>query len=104
MKKVCEKLEITINEYNVKIESMNKSVIELSSQKQRLTMDNQDSTKRLNEMKQAIEMAGLDKNKVASQLKDFQANLDNMGRAKSAAENKVRSLEQHIKTLTIEIE
>merc|ERR1712141_407332 len=67
----------------------------------RLAQDNQDSTRKLNEMKLAIETAGLDKNKVAGQLKDLQSSLDNLNRAKNTAETKVKTLEQHIKTLTI---
>merc|ERR1712141_717654 len=70
----------------------------------RLAQDNQDSTRKLNEMKLAIETAGLDKNKVAGQLKDLQDKLDGLNRAKNTAETKVKTLEQHIKTLTIECE
>jgi chromosome segregation ATPase len=55
-------------------------------------------------MRSAIETAGLDKNKVFSQLKDLQTNLDNLERAKSAAENRVRALEQQLKTVTMELE
>merc|ERR1712072_1339804 len=92
------------NEYNVKIQDMSKSIIDMTSQKTRLAQDNQDSTRKLNEMKLAIETAGLDKNKVAGQLKDLQSSLDNLNRAKNTAETKVKTLEQHIKTLTIECE
>merc|ERR1711944_276015 len=35
---------------------------------------------------------------------DLQSNLDNLTRAKNSAETKVKTLEQHIKTLTIECE
>merc|ERR1712018_608438 len=104
MKESCEKLEITINEYNVKIQDMNKSIIEMTSQKQRLAQDSQDSSRKLNEMKLAIETAGLDKNKVAGQLKDLQDKLDGLNRAKNTAETKVQTLQQQIKTLTIECE
>merc|ERR1719211_976853 len=76
----------------------------MTSQKTVLAQNNQDSTRKLNEMKLAIETAGLDKNKVAGQLKDLQSNLDNLTRAKNSAETKVKTLEQHIKTLTIECE
>ncbi len=41
-------------------------------------------------MKHAIECAGLDKNKVASQLKELQANLDNVSRLKHTAESRVQ--------------
>merc|ERR1712226_1027900 len=104
MKKSCEKLEITINEYNVKIQEMNKNIIEMTSQKQRFAQDSQDSSRKLNEMKLAIETAGLDKNKVVSQLKDLQDKLDGLNRAKNSAETKVQTLQQQIKTLAIECE
>merc|ERR1719278_1880593 len=84
--------------------SKSKSIIEITSQKQRLSQDNQDSTRKLNEMKLAIETAGLDKNKVAGQLKDLQANLDMLTKAKNTAETKVKTFEQQIKTLHIESE
>merc|ERR1719211_386590 len=76
----------------------------MTSQKTVLAQNNQDSTRKLNEMKLAIETAGLDKNKVAGQLKDLQSNLDSLTRAKNTAESKVKTLEQQIKTLTIECE
>merc|ERR1719376_1151729 len=104
MKKVVEKLEININEYNVKIQEMNKSMLEVTSQKSRLQQDNSETVRRLNEMKHSIETAGLDKNKLAGQLKDFQDNIDALNRAKGQAENKVRNMEQQIKTMTIEME
>merc|ERR1712083_67041 len=49
-------------------------------------------------------MGGLDKNKVAGQLKDLQANLDMLTKAKNTAETKVKTFEQQIKTLHIESE
>jgi len=104
MKKVVEKLEININEYNVKIQEMNKSMLEVSNQKTRLQQDNSETVRKLNEMKHSIETAGLDKNKLTGQLRDFQENIDALNRAKTGAENKVRILEQQIKTMTIEME
>merc|ERR1712076_30265 len=73
-------------------------------QKTTLEQSKQDSARQLNQMKLAIETAGLDKNKVAGQFKDLTANLDNLNRAKNSAETKVKTLEQHIKTITIECE
>jgi len=56
----------------VKIESLNKTVVEVTSQKNSLVQENAEVSRRLNEYRHAIETAGLDKNKVASQLKDLQ--------------------------------
>jgi len=104
MKKIVEKLEININEYNVKIQEMNKAILTVTSEKTKLQQDNTDTVRRMNELKHSIDTAGLDKNKLAAQLKEFQENIDALNRAKAGAENKVRTLEQTVKTLNIEIE
>merc|ERR1712223_1169666 len=67
-------------------------------------MEAQDSAKKLNEMKLAIEHAGMDKNKFASQLDELRRAADNEARNRNAAETKITSLERNIKTLTVEIE
>merc|ERR1719495_573722 len=104
IKKVVEKLEITVNEYHIKIEDLNKTVVDISSQKQRLQMEAQESAKKLNEMKLAIEHAGMDKNKFATQLDELRRAADDQARGRNAAETKIKSLEQTIKTLKVEIE
>merc|ERR1719268_248715 len=55
-------------------------------------------------MKLAIEHAGMDKNKFASQLDELRRAADNEARNRNAAETKITSLERNIKTLTVEIE
>ena len=52
----------------------------MTSQKQKLMMEAQDSAKKLNEMKLAIEHAGMDKNKFASQLDELRRAADNEAR------------------------
>ena len=76
----------------------------LQAQKSKLGFESQESVRKLNEMKHAIECAGLDKNKVASQLKDLQSNLDNVTREKMAAFSKVQAMEGNMKTIIIELE
>merc|ERR1712002_765186 len=104
IKKVVEKLEITVNEYHIKIEDMSKNIVDITSQKQRLQMEAQESAKKLNEMKLAIEHAGMDKNKFATQLDELRRAADDQARGRNAAETKIKSLEQTIKTLKVEIE
>merc|ERR1719362_2695332 len=104
IKKVVEKLEITVNEYNIKIGDLNRSVADMTSAKQRLQMEAQDSAKKLNEMKLSLEHAGLDKNKFATQLDELRRAADNEARNVNAANTKIQGLERTIKTLTVEIE
>merc|ERR1711892_404339 len=104
IKKVVEKLEITINEYYIKIEDQNRCVVELNSQKSRLQMEAQESNKKLNEFKLAMEHAGMDKNKFASQLDELRRTADNEQIARNAAETKIATLERNIKQYSVEIE
>ena len=73
---MVEKLEITVNEYHIKIEDLNRSVADMTSSKQKLQMEAQESNKKLNEMKLAIEHAGMDKNKFASQMEELRRAAD----------------------------
>merc|ERR1719317_151430 len=76
----------------------------MTSSRQKLQMVAQESNKKLNEMKLAIEHAGMDKNKFAAQLDELRRAADNEARNRNAVETKITSLERNIKTLTVEIE
>merc|ERR1712123_352717 len=104
IKKVVEKLEITVNEYHIKIEDLNRTCADMTSSKAKLQMEAQEANKKLNEMKLAIEHAGMDKNKFAAQLDELRRAADNEARNRNAAETKITSLERNIKTLMVEIE
>ena len=69
-----------MNEYHIKIEDLNRNVADMTAAKQRLQMEAQESAKKLNEMKLAIEHAGMDKNKFASQLDELRRAADNEAR------------------------
>ena len=60
IRKVVEKLEININDYSAKCEELNKTVIQITADKQRLQQDSADSSRKFNEMKLAIETSGQD--------------------------------------------
>merc|ERR1740129_2658741 len=86
------------------IGDLNRSVADMTSAKQRLQMEAQDSAKKLNEMKLSLEHAGLDKNKFATQLDELRRAADNEARNVNAANTKIQGLERTIKTLNVEIE
>jgi seryl-tRNA synthetase len=64
------------------MEDLNRVVVEVQSQKNKMQHEHQEATRKLNDFQQSIQMAGLDKNKIASQLKDLQTTLDDMTRQK----------------------
>lgn len=51
IKKVVEKLEVQVHEYNLKIDDMNRNMMDLTGNNSRLQMENQEVVKRLNEYK-----------------------------------------------------
>merc|ERR1712088_667924 len=57
-----------------------------------------------NDMKLAIEHAGMDKNKFATQMEELRRAADQETRNRNAAETKITALERNIKTLMVEIE
>merc|ERR1712088_175947 len=67
-------------------------------------MGAQEANKKLNDMKLAIEHAGMDKNKFASQMEELRRAADQETRNRNAAETKITSLERNIKTLMVEME
>merc|ERR1712012_1135469 len=78
--------------------------MDVTSAKQKLQMESQEATKKLNEMRLAIEHAGMDKNKFSAQLEELRRAADSETRARNAAETKISNLERTIKTLHVEIE
>ena len=92
-----------MHEYNLKCEELNKVVIDVQGERSRLQHDNSEAVRKLNDYQKSIEMAGLDKNKVASQLKDLQTMIDDMTRQKNQAESRVQAAEQRFKTVSIEV-
>merc|ERR1712180_583314 len=88
----------------VKIESLNKSSQDLNAQKLKLQFEAQEANKKLNDMKLAIEHAGMDKNKFTTQLEELRRAADTESRNRNAAETKITALERNIKVLTVEIE
>ena len=87
----------------MKCEELNKVSIDLQGERSRMQHENMEAVRKLNDYQKSIEMAGLDKNKVASQLKDLQTMIDDMTRQKNQAESRVQSAEQRFKTVSIEV-
>lgn len=49
--KVCEKLEINISELHVKIEELNRTIVDITSHKQRLSQENVELIKEVQDLK-----------------------------------------------------
>lgn len=49
--KTCERLEITISELNIKIEELNRTIVDITSHKQRLSQENIELVKEVQDLK-----------------------------------------------------
>lgn len=49
--KQCERLEVTISELNVRIEELNRTIVDITSHKQRLSQENIELTKEVQDIK-----------------------------------------------------
>lgn len=49
--KTCEKLEITISELHIKIEELNRTIVDITSHKQRLSQENVELVKEVQDLK-----------------------------------------------------
>ena len=76
----------------------------MNASKLKRQFESSEANKKLNDMKLAIEHAGMDKNKFASQMEDLRRAADNETRNRNAAETKITALERNIKTLMVEID
>merc|ERR1719187_738855 len=83
---------------------LNKNCQDMNAAKLKLQFEATEANKKLNDMKLAIEHAGMDKNKFATQMEELRRAADNETRNRNAAETKITSLERNIKTLMVEIE
>merc|ERR1712038_1484392 len=101
---ILQSEKVSIKKVVEKLESLNKSSQDLNAQKLKLQFEAQEANKKLNDMKLAIEHAGMDKNKFATQMEELRRAADQETRNRNAAETKITALERNIKTLMVEIE
>lgn len=103
IRKIVERLEIQVQEYNVKIEELNKVVVDVTSQRNSLQGGNTDAQRQIHEMKLAIETAIQDKSRFSHQVKDLQTKVESLERIRAAADSHVHGIEHQLKTLTEEL-
>ena len=103
IRKIVERLEIQVHEYNVKIEELNKVVVDVTTQRNGLQGGNADAQRQIHEMKVAIETANQEKSKFSHQVKDLQTKVESLERIRAAADSHVHGIEHQLKSLTEEL-
>uniref|UniRef100_A0A1B6M0J9 Paramyosin n=2 Tax=Cicadomorpha TaxID=33365 RepID=A0A1B6M0J9_9HEMI len=102
--KQVEKLEVTIHETNIRIEELNRTIIDITSHKTRLSQENIELVKEVQDLKVNIENAVYMKSQLAGQLEDCRRRLEDDERRRSLLEASLRQVEVELESVRVQLE
>lgn len=102
--KRVETLEITIQELHVKIEELNRTVLDITSHKSRLSQENIELTKEVQDLKISIEAVQYSKSQLATQLEDARRRLEDDERRRATLEAQLHQTETELESLRVQLE
>lgn len=95
---------MTIHELNVKIEELNRTVLDITSHKSRLSQENVDLTKEVQDLKISIEAVQYSKCQLATQLEDSRRRLEEDERRRMTLESNLHAVEVELESLRVQLE
>lgn len=102
--KTIEKLEVTISELHVKIEELNRTVIDITSHKTRLSQENIELIKDVQDLKSQLDTVSYSKSQIVSQLEDARRRLEDEDRRRSMLESSLHQVESELESIRIQLE
>ncbi|KAG8253642.1 motor activity protein [Homalodisca vitripennis] len=102
--KQVEKLEVSIHEMNIRVEELNRTVIDITSHKTRLSQENIELVKEVQDLKVNIENATYLKSQLAGQLEDARRRLEDDERRRSLLEASLRQVEVELESVRVQLE
>ena len=102
--KHIEKLEISVSELNIRIEEMNRTILDITSIRQRISQENLDLVKEVQDLKINIESVSYSKSQVLSQLEDARRRLEEDDRRRSSMEATLRQVEMDLESVRLQLE
>jgi chromosome segregation ATPase len=102
--KHIERLEISVSELNIKIEELNRTILDVTSIRQRISQENLDLTKEVQELKINIESVSYSKSQVLSQLEDARRRLGEDERRRATLEANLRQVEIDLESIRLQLE
>lgn len=102
--KTIEKLEVHISELSIKIEECTRTILDITSLKQRISQENLDLVKEVQDLKINIESVTYSRSQVLSQLEDARRRLEEDDRRRSTLEAHLRSIEVELESVRIQLE
>lgn len=102
--KHIERLEISISELNIKIEEFNRTILDITSIRQRISQENLDLVKEVQDLKINIESVTYSRSQVLSQLEDSRRRLEEDERRRSTLEATLRQVEIDLESCRLQLE
>ncbi|XP_050526367.1 paramyosin, long form isoform X2 [Daktulosphaira vitifoliae] len=102
--KTIEKLEVTIHELNIRIEEITRTVTDITSIKTRLSQENIELVKEVQDLKVSIENTTYLKSQIAGQLEDARRRLEDDERRRSLLEANLHSVEVELESTRVQLE
>lgn len=97
-------MEVHISELSIKIEECNRTILDITSLKQRISQENLDLVKEVQDLKINIESVTYSRSQVLSQLEDARRRLEEDDRRRSTLEAHLRSVEVELESIRIQLE
>lgn len=102
--KQVEKCEITINELSVKIEELNRTIVDITSHKTRLSQENVELIKDVQDLKLNLESVSYSRQQVATQLEDARRRLEDDERRRQTLEASLHQIEIELESVRVQLE
>ncbi|KAF2898013.1 hypothetical protein ILUMI_08154 [Ignelater luminosus] len=102
--KHVEKLEVQITELNVRIEELNRTVIDITSQKTRISQENIELIKEVQDIKVNLENAIYLRTQLAGQLEDARRRAEDDERKRSLLEANLHQVEVELESIRVQLE
>lgn len=102
--KQIEKYEVHITELNVRIEELNRTIVDITSHKSRLSQENIEYVKEIQDLKVSIESVSFSKHQAIVQLEDARRRLEDEDRRRSTLESNLHQVEIELDSLRIQLE
>lgn len=102
--KQVEKLDITITELNIRIEELNRTIVDITSHKTRLSQENIELVKEVQDIKVNLENAIYLKSQLAGQLEDARRRAEDDERRRSLLEANLHQVEVELESVRIQLE
>lgn len=102
--KQIERLEVSVSELTIKIEELNRTILDITNIKARISQENLDLVKEVQDLKINIESVSYSRSQVITQLEDARRRLEEDERRRQTLEANLRQTEMDLEQTRLQLE